>query len=173
MAAELRAIGQATEADIPAVRVLMRRYVDWHCERHAAYRAMIDRYFDPVDFAAELDGLPGAFGPPSGRLLVARLGTELVGCVGLRDLGDGVCEMKRMFVAPEHQGHGLGAALGRHFLAEAAAAGYRLARLDTGPLQHEAHRLYEGLGFRRIGPYAEHDADMAGFLLFMEREVPG
>ena len=47
-----------------------------------------------------------------------------------------------MFVAPEHQGRGLGAALGRRFLAEAAAAGYRIARLDTGPLQHEAHRLY-------------------------------
>ena len=173
MPAELLAIGQATEADLPAVRALMRRYVDWHRERHAAYRAMIDRYFDPVGFDAELDGLPGAFAPPSGRLLVARVGTELAGCVGLRDLGGGVCEMKRMFVAPEHQGHGLGAALGRRFLAEAAAAGYRMARLDTGPLQHEAHRLYAALGFRRISPYYELDADMAGFLIFMERDGLG
>ena len=55
----------------------------------------------------------------------------MAGCVGLRDLGSGVCEMKRMFVATEHQGHGLGTALGVRFLAEAAAAGYRLARLDT------------------------------------------
>ena len=96
MPAELLAIGQATEADLPAVRALMRRYVDWHRERHAAYRAMIDRYFDPVAFDAELDGLPGAFAPPSGRLLVAQVGTDAGGLRrlarprrrGLRDEAD-------------------------------------------------------------------------------------
>ena len=170
---ETLTIGQAVTADLPEVRALMRRYVEWHRERHAPYRAMVERYFDPVGFEAELDGLPGAFAPPSGRLLVAHVGAELAGCVGLRDLGGGVCEMKRMFVLPEHQGHGLGAALGRRFLAEAAAAGYHTARLDTGPLQHEAHRLYAALGFRRIPPYYETDAEMAAFLIFMERDVRG
>jgi GNAT superfamily N-acetyltransferase len=170
-AADTITIGHAIGADLPAVQALMRRYVGWHYERHAAHRAMIDRYFDPVAFGAELDGLPGAFAPPSGRLLVARVGAEVAGCVGLRDLGSGVCEMKRMFVATEHQGHGLGTALGVRFLAEAAAAGYRLARLDTGPLQHEAHRLYARLGFRRTAPYYELDPEMASFLIFMERDV--
>ena len=151
----------------------MRRYVAWHHERHATHRAMIDRYFEPAAFEAELAGLPGAFAPPAGRLLVARCGAEVAGCVGLRDLGGGVCEMKRMFVAPEHQGHGLGVALGRRFLAEAVAAGYRAARLDTGPLQHEAHRLYARIGFRRIAPYYELDPEMAGFLIFMESEAFG
>lgn len=165
-------IRQAAGADdLAAVRILMRRYVDWHYRRHAAHRAMIDRYFDPAAFEAELAALPGRYAPPAGRLLLARVGGEPVGCVALRDLGDGACEMKRMFVAPEHQGHHLGLALGERFLAEAAAAGYRVARLDTGPLQHEAHRLYARLGFRRTAPYYEVDVDMAGFLIFMERTL--
>ena len=109
--------------------------------------------------------------PPAGCLLLARVGAEPAGCVALRDLGSGACEMKRMFVAPEHQGHHLRLALGERFLAEAAAASYRVARLDTGPLQHEAHRLYARLGFRRVAPYYDLDPDMAGFLLFMERPL--
>ena len=159
--------------DLAAVRSLMRRYVAWHYRRHAAHRAMIDRYFDPTGFEAELAALPGRYAPPSGRLLLALVGAEPAGCVALRDLGDGACEMKRMFVAPEHQGRRLGLALGRRFLAEAGAAGYRCARLDTGPLQHEAHRLYARLGFRRIGAYYDLDPEMAGFLIFMERDLCG
>ena len=165
-------IRQATDAaDLAAVRTLMRRYVGWHYRRHAAHRAMLDRYFDPAAFEAELAALPGRYAPPAGRLLLALVGNEPAGCVALRDLGDGACEMKRMFVAPEHQGRRLGLALAERFLAEATAAGYRVARLDTGPLQHEAHRLYARLGFRRIAPYYDLDAEMAAFLLFMERPL--
>jgi GNAT superfamily N-acetyltransferase len=162
----------ADAADLAAARMLMRRYLGWHYQRHAAYRAMLDRYFDPVAYEAELAALPGPYAPPSGRLLLARLGGQPAGCVALRDLGGGACEMKRMFVAPEHQGRRLGLALGERVLAEAAAAGYRVVHLDTGPLQHEAHRLYARLGFRRIAPYYEVDAEMARFLLFMERRLP-
>lgn len=161
-----------TPDDIAAVVALMRRYVAWHYQRHAAYRTMLDRYFDAAAFEAELAALPGAYAPPRGRLLLARADGRPAGCVALRDLAEGACEMKRMFVAPEHQGRRVGLALGERFLAEAAIAGYRRARLDTGPLQHEAHRLYARLGFRRIAPYYEVDADMADFLLFMERALP-
>lgn len=165
-------IRQAAEAaDLAAVRALMRRYVGWHYHRHAEHRAMIDRYFDPAAFEAELAALPGRYAPPAGRLLLARVGAEPAGCVALRDLEGGACEMKRMFVAPEHQGRHLGLALGERFLYEAGAAGYRVARLDTGPLQYEAHRLYARLGFRLIAPYYPLDPEMAGFLLFMERPL--
>ncbi len=165
-------VRQATGADdLDAVRELMRRYVGWHYQRHATHQTMLDRYFDPVEFDAELATLPGRYAPPSGRLLLACVGVVPAGCVGLRDLGGGVCEMKRMFVAPEHQGRRLGLALGTRFLAEAAAAGYRVARLDTGPLQHEAHELYARLGFREVAPYYDLDAEMARFLIFMERDL--
>lgn len=157
--------------DLDTIRTLMRSYVAWHYDRHAAYRAMLDHYFDPAAFEAELATLPGRYAPPSGRLLLARVGGEPAGCVALRDLGGGACEMKRMFVMPGHQGRGVGLALATRFLAEAAEAGYRVARLDTGPLQHEAHQLYARFGFRRIAPYYALDPEMARFLIFMERDV--
>lgn len=165
-------IRQATSpADLEAVRRLMRRYVDWHRARHARHRALIDRYFEPAAFEAELATLPGRYAAPAGRLLLARFGGAPAGCVGLRELGGGACEMKRMFVAPEHQGRGIGRALARAFLAEATAAGYRVARLDTGALQHEAHALYASLGFRPVAPYYDTDPEMAGFLTFMQRDL--
>lgn len=154
--------------DMAAVRDLMRRYVEWHRERHADYRQMIDLYFDAAAYEAELARLPGVYGPPSGRLLIARVDAEPAGCVGLRDLGGGVCEMKRMFIAPAHQGRGLGRALGVRLIAEGRAAGYRVMRLDSGPLQHEAHRLYESLGFRYIEPYYDVPPEMRALLVYME-----
>jgi putative acetyltransferase len=44
--------------DYAAVSRLMRAFVAWHYERHASDRAIIDSYFDPEKFEAELAGLP-------------------------------------------------------------------------------------------------------------------
>ena len=82
-----------TEAQIEAVRALMRQYVAWHYRRHDRYRHMIDRYFDPVAFEIELQTLPGAFGGPRGRLLIGLTDGQPSGTVALRDLGAGRAEM--------------------------------------------------------------------------------
>jgi len=160
-----------TPADLDSVRALHRRFVDWHMVRHAAFRDKLDAYFTPAAFEAELAALPGAFAPPSGRLLLARLGGQDAGCVGLRDRGGGVAEMKRMFVVPEAQGRGVGRALAGAIIAAAREMGFDTMRLDSGPLQHEAHALYESLGFRRIGPYHDLPEDMADWLIFMEADL--
>lgn len=158
---------------LDAVRVLMRRFVEWQWVRHAAWRHLIDRYFDPAEFDAELASLPGKYAPPQGRLLLAFADGAPAGCVALRGLGGGACEMKRMFVAPEAQGRGLGRALGARLLAEARASGHRVMRLDTGRLQHEAKALYASLGFRPVAPYYAADPELAAFLTFMERDLAG
>ncbi len=153
------------------VRRLMRAFVAWHRRRHAEDLALIDSYFDAAEFERELAGLPGKYAPPKGRLLIAYSGGQPAGCVALRDLGDGACEMKRMFVPEEFRGQGLGRALAERVLNEAQDAGYRLMRLDTSRRQKEAIRLYEGWGFHRVPPYYAASEEMARWLVFFERKL--
>lgn len=157
-----------TEAELDDVRALMRAFVDWHRRRHVEDIDLIDRYFDATDFERELAGLPGKYAPPKGSLLIACLDGRAVGCVALRDLGDGVCEMKRMFVPEASRGSGVGHALADRVIADAKAAGYASMRLDTSKRQNEAMRLYERLGFTRIAPYYALPDDMTNWLVFFE-----
>ena len=131
--------------DVPAVRGLFREY---------AAGLGIDLCFQ--NFEAELAGLPGAYAPPAGRLLVAEVDGDLVGCAALRPQAPGVCELKRLYVRPAFRGRGLGRRLLEALLAEAVAAGYREAVFDTLQSMTEALALYRSLGFRQTEPYNEH-----------------
>ena len=158
--------------DMQAVARLMREFVEWQYVRHASDRHIIDSYFDPVGFAAELDGLPGEFAPPEGELLVAEDGEgRLAGCVAFRPLGEGTCEMKRMFVSADHHGQGVGMLLGRAIVQRARDAGYRTMFLDTGPKQIEAQTLYRKLGFRDVAPYYDVAPQLRHWLVFMEQNL--
>ena len=122
----------------------------------AAYQASLDVDLGYQDFAAELAGLPGDYAPPRGALLLARdPGGRPLGCVGLRPKADAVCEMKRLFVADEARGLGLGQALIDRVVAEAERLGYREIRLDTLPSMTAAIALYRVRGFVEIAPYYE------------------
>ena len=160
-----------SKEDYQQVAALMRAFIEWHGERHAADRHIVESYFDPVAFAEELDNLPGKFAEPRGRLLVAEEDGKIAGCVALRDLGDGACEMKRMFVYPEFHGRGVGQLLGRALVSEAKAIGYRKMLLDTGPEQREAQALYRKLGFKDIEPYYELSDKLRNWLVFMELDL--
>jgi putative acetyltransferase len=107
------------------------------------------------DFQRELQGLPGEYAPPAGRLLLALVARQPAGCVGLRrrPLAGNACEMKRLYVRREHRGSGLGRALVEAVVSEARAAGYERLRLDTVPQMREARVLYASFGFREIEPY--------------------
>jgi putative acetyltransferase len=108
------------------------------------------------DFDRELAELPGAYRPPAGRLLLARVGGIVAGCVALRPIENDACEMKRLFVRPAFHGQGLGRQLVVAVIAGARAAGYTTMKLDTVPSMEAAQRLYASLGFRDIPPYREN-----------------
>ena len=160
-----------TKRQLDDARALFRAFVAWHRRRHVEDLALIDRYFDETEFEQELGGLPGKYAPPEGSLLIAYDAGQPTGCVALRDLGAGICEMKRMFVPEEFRGQGVGRGLAERVVADATSAGYVRMRLDTSRRQAEAMRIYEGLGFRRIEPYYDLPDDLRNWLVFFEREL--
>ncbi|MGB6386286.1 MAG: GNAT family N-acetyltransferase [Terriglobales bacterium] len=106
-------------------------------------------------FDDELKNLPGAYGPPSGRLLLVRYTDHAAGCIALRRLEAGICEMKRLYVRPGDRGSGLGRMLVERVIAEARAIGYKRMRLDTvASAMQDAIALYRRMGFQEIAPYS-------------------
>ncbi len=148
-------ITPATVEDLDTVRKLFQEY-----------EASLPFDLGFQNFEEELKGLPGRYAPPSGRLLLARCDGAFVGCVALRQIGDGLCEMKRLFVRPAFQGKGIGKALAQAIIEEGRRIGYKRMRLDT--VLEPAKSLYRSLGFREIPPY-QH-VPVAG-VVFMELEL--
>lgn len=146
------------EGDVEHARGLFREYEAW---------LGLDLCFQ--NFEKELAELPGAYAPPTGRLLLAFENDQLAGCVALRKLSDGVCEMKRLFLRPEFHGQGRGRELTERIIREARDAGYKRMRLDTLPQQMgNAIALYRLLGFKEIEAYYTNPVSGA---LFMELEL--
>ena len=73
--------------------------------------------------------------------------TRVAGTASLRPAGDGVAELRRVYVRPTERGRGYGRALVVEVLARARRAGYARVRLETLDAMSEAIALYESLGF--------------------------
>jgi putative acetyltransferase len=116
-------------------------------------------------FERELAELPGQYAPPSGCLLLATVENEPAGCVAVKKLEDGVCEMKRLYVRDHYRGTGLGRCLAVQILNESQRLGYRTIRLDTIPSQMgNAVALYRTLGFREVPAYCFNPVPGAMFM---------
>lgn len=141
------------EGDFERARALFREYAD---------ELGVDLRFQ--DFEAEMAELPGAYGPPRGRLLLAFRDGELAGCAAVKDLGGGACEMKRLYVRRAFRREGIGRLLAVAVLDEARRLGYARMRLDTLERLRPAMVLYESLGFRRIDPYYDNPLEGVVYL---------
>jgi len=104
-------------------------------------------------FARELAELPGEYVSPAGALLVAYCDGRPGGCVAMRPLGTGVCEMKRLFVRHAFRGKGVGRRLVERVVAIARASGYEAMRVNALPWMREAIASYRSLGFEPILPH--------------------
>jgi GNAT superfamily N-acetyltransferase len=128
-----------TAEDIGQVRILMAEY--WQAFG-----------FNPCfqGFADELRGLPGAYAPPHGALMLAWLEKSAEGCIALRRLDEKRAEAKRLYVRPEFRGKGVGRALMERAIAEARTMGFAELVGDTMPVMKSAIALYRELGFEGV-----------------------
>ena len=119
---------------------------------------------DFQDFDAELADIGRHYAPSMGRLYLARADNYPAGCVALRDLGKGVCEMKRLYVRPEFRGRHIGRQLAETVIEAAREIGYYRMRLDTVPAMKSANNLYTELGFKPIAAYRFNPVEGAMYL---------
>jgi GNAT superfamily N-acetyltransferase len=96
---------------------------------------------------------PADFSPPGGSFLVGFEDGRPVCCGGIKELPDGACEVKRMYVVPGARGRGVAKELLVALEDEARALGYGVARLDTGPHQPHAERMYRQAGYADVGNF--------------------
>lgn len=118
------------------------------------------------NFDQEMASLPGAYSAPQGQLFFAEIDGKPAGCVGVRPLpdSDGLCEMKRLYVAPEARGQGVGATLAMTAIKAARSLGYKKLMLDTLPNMRMAVKLYRELGFTEAPAYYQTPIEGTMFL---------
>jgi GNAT superfamily N-acetyltransferase len=118
-----------------------------------AMRAEMAAIYDGLNIDNESMPKAGVdeLGPPGGTFVVGfDQDGRAVCCGGVKRLPDGTCEIKRMYVAPAARGHGVGRALLEALENAVRELGYGVARLDTGPRQPRAERMYRRAGYRPI-----------------------
>ena len=139
--------------------------------------AQLQREYGITESPTDLDAVGrslGAYLPPNGSLIVAEKDAELIGVAALRTLTPGVVEVKRMYVAPQWQGHHLGSALLDRLLLESRESlGARIVRLDTCRFMTAAQQLYQSRGFVERSPYegTEIPEQMQKYWRFFERDL--
>jgi GNAT superfamily N-acetyltransferase len=121
----------------------------------AAMVASLERLYGPIDGDDMPTATPEELSRPGGGAFLVGFdddGRPVCGG-GVKRLGDGLAEIKRMYVVEEARGRGLARALLAALEDEARALGYARVRLDTGPRQAAAEHLYRSAGYREIPNY--------------------
>ena len=111
----------------------------------------------PLYGRIDVPGAPSAtaadFAPPGGTFLVGYEDGEPICCGGVKDLGDGAAEIKRMYVVPSARGRGVAKELLVALEDAARELGHERVRLDTGPKQPHAERMYRHAGYVEIDDF--------------------
>ena len=152
-AASVRVIGAGDTAELEQVRQFFRNYAAW---------LGVDLSYQ--NFDEEMATLPGRYAEPQGRLFYAEHEGRGAGCVGIRPLAEGVCELKRLYVDPACRGLGVGRLLALEAIRAARRIGYRKMLIDTLPAMRIAVRLYRELGFQEAPAYYQTAVEGTQFL---------
>ncbi len=142
-------------------------------EQISIAKAIIQEYarslafsLDFQNFDEEIENLAIHYARPMGFILLAMDKDRCVGVTCLRNLGNFIAEIKRMYVRPHHRGKGYGRKMLDKAITEAKSIGYRYLRLDTVPDMESANKLYDSRGFYEIEDYTYNPIPGARFLEF-------
>jgi len=130
---------------VPPAADLLRAMTDELVAMYGSPDGGWERVLDPTELA-----------PPRGRYLVGRIDGEIVAGGGVRILEPGIGEVKRMYVVPARRRRGIAAALLQALEDEARVMGCTRLRLDTGPKQPHAQRLYLRSGYDPVPDYNDN-----------------
>lgn len=168
MSLEITTAGSRQELD--ELSEILREFLDWDIDQLRAVSGVkldVESYvsgtFDEIDL----------YFPPKGRLLLARVDGRLIGTAFLKSIRYDTCEIKRMYVRPEHRGKGLGKILLTRLIDDAKNIGYARILLDSACYMTAAHTLYRSMGFTDIEYYPEGETGEAlkDFLVYMEMRI--
>jgi putative acetyltransferase len=102
---------------------------------------------------ADLDDIEGNYIARGGEFeIVLADDGKLIGTVGLYPKGDGVCELRKMYLLPEVRGRGIGKKLLERMIERAQQRGFHRIELETAGVLVEAIGLYKRYGFQPINP---------------------
>ena len=160
-----------TEADFDAVRELCWEYRAFLLTNGEEARRIVETFYPEAAYAALMSDLSGAHAPPDGRVLVARLGDEPVGCGMFKRIGPDAAEIKRVYLRPSARGLGGGRKMMLALTEAARESGYARIFMDTGKPLQRAIDLYFNLGFRLRGPYQPVPEIARGHMVFFEMEL--
>jgi len=121
------------------------------------YRGLL---FDPVGIHTDIRQIEKVYFSTGGRFWVIKEEeNKIIGTIGLKiiDEEDGICEIKRFFILPEHQGKGIGKLLMRKAVDYAASMNLKKIRLDTMKESVVARAIFKNFGFKEIEKYNEND----------------
>ncbi|MDR7085792.1 GNAT superfamily N-acetyltransferase [Aeromicrobium panaciterrae] len=125
-------------------------------EAVAAYLLELDQRFEEGFDPSEAAGDEEKFGGDHGVFLVAILDGKVVGCGGLTTIGEGVAEIKRMWVAKDARGRGLAGRIRRRLEELAVELGHDVVRLDTNRALTNAIEMYRAAGYADIERYNDN-----------------
>ncbi len=162
-------IRSATLADNADVARLCWAYRDLLLERSHAFPHVLASYLDQPAYRDLIQDLPRIHARPTGDILLASVGNEVVGCAMYYPLATpGVTEIKRVYVDTNIRGSGAGRALVEATIAAARKDGYSRMVLDTITPLTQAIALYEQMGFAPCDPFYEVDPTHARYLRFYD-----
>ena len=149
--------------DISDAAMLMRGLVEANKALYEDDLDTIEEYYQGSWFFGDHPAIPEEYRPPHGDVLLAYIGNDPAGTVAIYRMDDEHCELKSMFVSPDHRRQGVAVKLCDAVINLARSQGYHAVRLTTGARQPEARQLYRQIGFVPVAPWEDHPPEGYGY----------